>query len=91
MPFTPGQVRGKFRIPLAVARKSGGRRSAKPVFEPGRFLTEHAEKLTPEQLDFGKAMDRYKRKFRRPFPTYSQILDVVYALGYRPVAAVVEV
>ena len=33
-----------------------------------------------------KAMDQYKRANRRPFPTWSEVLEVLYALGYRKVA-----
>lgn len=33
-----------------------------------------------------KAMDRYKRENRRPFPTWSEVLEVLRSLGYRRVA-----
>ena len=33
-----------------------------------------------------KAMDQYKRDNRRPFPTWSEVLEVLYSLGYRKVA-----
>jgi hypothetical protein len=32
-----------------------------------------------------KAMDQYKRDNRRPFPTWSEVLEVLRALGYRKV------
>ena len=35
-----------------------------------------------------KAMDQYKRDNRRPFPTWSEVLEVLAALGYRRVADV---
>jgi hypothetical protein len=31
-------------------------------------------------------MDHYKRDNRRPFPTWSEVLEVLRALGYRKVA-----
>jgi hypothetical protein len=31
-------------------------------------------------------MDLYKRANRRPFPTWSEVLEVLRALGYRKVA-----
>ena len=34
-----------------------------------------------------KAMDQYKRDNRRPFPTWSEVLEVLRAIGYRKVAA----
>ena len=82
-------------IPTATERKSGKDRRTqpgartKPVFEPGKFLTETGADLTARQIDFGKAMERYKWKNRRPHPTYSQVLDVIDAMGYRLVAAAV--
>jgi hypothetical protein len=32
-------------------------------------------------------MDQYKRANRRPFPTWSEVLEVLRALGYRKVEA----
>ena len=39
-----------------------------------------------EEIIFMKAMDQYKRDNRRPFPTWSEVLEVLMALGYRKVA-----
>lgn len=39
-----------------------------------------------EDLAFMKAVDQYKRANRRPFPTWSEVLEVLRALGYRKVA-----
>ena len=41
---------------------------------------------TPDDIQFMKAMDQYKRDNRRPFPTWSEVLEVLHALGYRRVA-----
>ena len=41
---------------------------------------------TDEEIIFMKAMDQYKRANRRPFPTWSEVLEVLHALGYRKVA-----
>ena len=41
---------------------------------------------TEEEIAFMKAMDQYKRDNRRPFPTWSEVLEVLRALGYRKVA-----
>lgn len=38
--------------------------------------------LTLEEIEFVRAVDRYKRKFNRPFPTWSEILAIVKELGY---------
>jgi hypothetical protein len=35
-----------------------------------------------DEIEFMKAMDDYKRKSGRMFPTWSEVLEVVRALGY---------
>ena len=45
------------------------RKQRRPVFEPGKFLSETGADLTVRQIDFGKTMEAYKRKNRRPHPT----------------------
>jgi hypothetical protein len=39
-----------------------------------------------DETEFMVAMDTYKRANRRPFPTWSEVLEVLTALGYRKVA-----
>ena len=70
-------------VPVAL------RKRPRIVFEAGKFLSETGADLTARQIDFGKAMEVYKRKNRRPHPTYSQVLDVIDSMGYRLVAATV--
>lgn len=38
--------------------------------------------LTLEEIEFVRAVDHYKRKFNRPFPTWSEVLAIVKELGY---------
>jgi len=38
------------------------------------------------EVEFMRAMDDYKRKSGRPFPTWSEVLEVLMSLGYRQVA-----
>ena len=38
------------------------------------------------EVEFMRAMDDYKRKSGRPFPTWSEVLEVLLSLGYRKVA-----
>jgi hypothetical protein len=40
----------------------------------------------PEEIEFMKAMDDYKRRSGRQFPTWSEVLEVIRDLGYRKVA-----
>src|ERR1700693_3881558 len=70
-------------IPVAVERRSGTDR---------RHLGERRRQVDPttcekdyndEEIIFMKAMDQYKRANRRPFPTWSEVLEVLRSLGYR--------
>jgi hypothetical protein len=58
-----------------------GRRAA-----DGFSLIYPGADLSAEAVEFGAAIDRYKRLARRPFPTLSEVLEVALALGYRRVA-----
>ncbi len=42
--------------------------------------------MTEEQFEFITAINEYKRVNRRPFPSWTEVLDVMKALGYRKVA-----
>jgi hypothetical protein len=44
-----------------------------------------------DEIEFMKAMDEYKRKSGRQFPTWSEVLEVVRSMGYRKVAEPTEV
>lgn len=45
-----------------------------------------------DEVEFMKAMDDYKRKSGRMFPTWSEVLEVVRSLGYtKPEPAVIAV
>jgi len=46
---------------------------------------------TEEQVEFMKAMDLYKRRSGRQFPTWSEVLEVLQNLGYRKVAEPTEI
>ncbi|MFC1676462.1 hypothetical protein ACFL3G_05300 [Planctomycetota bacterium] len=58
---------------------------------PGRRRSEERKSaeegnMTDEQFEFLMAIDEYKRKNSRPFPTWTEVLELVKALGYRKVA-----
>ncbi len=46
--------------------------------------------MSPEQFEFIMAVDEYKRLNNRPFPTWTEVLEIVKHLGYRKVAPVGE-
>lgn len=45
---------------------------------------------TDQEIQFMKAMDDYKRKSGRQFPTWSEVLEVIRSLGYRQVEEPIE-
>ena len=42
--------------------------------------------MSDEQFEFVMAVDEYKRKNDRPFPTWTEVLEVIKAIGYRKIA-----
>src|SRR5438128_5619358 len=80
-----GNERRKRNIPVAIERRQGDRREQgerRRQVDP----TTCERDYTDEEILFMKAMDQYKRDNRRPFPTWSEVLEVLRALGYRKVA-----
>ena len=67
------------RSALDRRRGPGRRRSDE------RRSAEEGE-MTDEQFEFLMAINEYKRLNKRPFPTWTEVLDVMKALGYRKVA-----
>jgi hypothetical protein len=43
-----------------------------------------------DEVDFMRAMDEYKRRSGRQFPTWSEVLEVLRAMGYRKVEPATE-
>jgi len=42
--------------------------------------------MSDEQFEFLMAIDDYKKQNQRPFPTWTEVLEVIKAIGYRKVA-----
>ncbi len=78
--------RRKRQIPVAVERRSG--KDRRQLGERRRQVdpTTCERDYTDDEIAFMKAMDLYKRANRRPFPTWSEVLEVLRSLGYRKVA-----
>jgi hypothetical protein len=68
--------------PTGLERRRGpGRRRS-----DDRRSAEEGE-MSDEQFEFVMAVDTYKRLNNRPFPSWTEVLEVVKQLGYRKVAA----
>jgi hypothetical protein len=70
------------------ARKSssnGGTKSAQAKQSPAAVRgarPTNPDAMEADVIELITAVDEYKRKFQRPFPSWSEILDIVKALGY---------
>lgn len=90
-PRRDGGDRRRRTIPVAVERRSGkdrrveSRRAEKGERRRQVDPTTCERDYKDEEIEFMKAMDLYKRANRRPFPTWSEVLEVIIALGYRRV------
>lgn len=83
--------RRKRNIPVATDRRRAENAAAKRKSSERRRLidpTTCERDYSDDETEFMKAMDRYKRENRRPFPTWSEVLEVLRSLGYRRVAEV---
>jgi hypothetical protein len=81
-----GNDRRKRSVPVAVERRSGQDRRQQGERRRQIDPTTCERDYNDEEISFMKAMDQYKRDNRRPFPTWSEVLEVLHALGYRRVA-----
>jgi hypothetical protein len=81
-----GSDRRKRTVPVAVERRSGKDRRDQGERRRQIDPTTCERDYTNDEIEFMKAMDQYKRDNRRPFPTWSEVLEVLRAIGYRKVA-----
>src|SRR4051794_12819778 len=71
-----GLDRRKKQIPVAVERRSGTERRDRGERRRQIDPTTCERDYSDEEICFMKAMDQYKRDNRRPFPTWSEVLEV---------------
>ncbi len=70
-----------------VDRRSGLERRRGPGRRRSDARRDAEEgELSKEQFEFVMAMDEYKRANKRPFPSWTEVLEVIKYLGYRKVA-----
>ena len=82
-----GNERRKRQIPVALERRTGkDRRDERGERRRQIDPTTCERDYTNDEIEFMKAMDQYKRDNRRPFPTWSEVLEVLRSLGYRKIA-----
>ena len=67
------------RLGLNRERGPGHRRSEERKAAEEGYMND-------EQFDFLMAIDGYKRENQKPFPTWTEVLEIILAMGYRKVA-----
>jgi len=79
--------RRKRNIPVAIDRRNKAAGDRRKVERRRQVDPTTCERdYNDAEIEFMKAMDQYKRDNRRPFPTWSEVLEVLHSLGYRKVA-----
>jgi hypothetical protein len=76
-----GEDRRKENVPVAVERRQGERRekvARRRQIDPTTCERDYSN----DEIEFMHALDAYKRFSGRMFPTCSEILEVIRALGY---------
>jgi hypothetical protein len=73
--------------PSEAERRSGLERRRGPGRRRGddRRAAEEGE-ITDEVLEFVMAIDEYKRLNSKPFPSWTEVFEIIQYLGYRKVA-----
>ena len=81
--------RRKRQVPVALDRRKGDRRNLdrRRQVDPTTCERDYTE----EEMGFMAAVETYKRDFARPFPTWSEILEVLKSLGYRRVVEPISI
>lgn len=77
-------ARAKARAATGAEPVRRGRRATagRAADEPERAAPPLAE-VDADVLEFIEAIDRFKKKHARPFPSWSEVLMVLKQLGYR--------
>jgi hypothetical protein len=83
----PERWSGKERRQNVVDRRLGLERQR----GPGKRRSDERKSaeegnMSDEQFEFLMAIDEYRRKNTRPFPTWTEVLEVIKSMGYRKVA-----
>jgi len=89
-PYDPDFVdrrKGKDRRESVVDRRLGLDRQRGPGRRRSNERKSAEEgQMSDEQFEFIMAIDEYKRANAKPFPTWTEVLEIIKALGYRRVA-----
>jgi hypothetical protein len=83
-----GEDRRTQDTPVAIDRRQGDRRKGERRRQVDPTTCE--KRYSDDELEFMNAIEQYKRRYNRPFPTWTEVLEVVCKLGYAKVASAEE-
>ena len=85
--------KGNERASVATPTQPAGERSERRKVSRRRQIdpTTCEREYSEEEIEFMRAMDTYRRTSGRMFPTCSEILEVLRAIGYQKLDPTVEV
>ena len=91
-PSTPERRTGGDRRQTVVDRRTVPGTGLERRRGPGRrrsdFMRAAEEgQMSPEQFLFVMAIDAYKRVNQKPFPSWTEVLEIIRKLGYRKTCA----
>lgn len=84
--------RGRTERRSVVAKPAAQVAEERRLMPPRRAKVERRRQIDPttcerdytaDEIEFMKAMDDYKRRSGRQFPTWSEVLEVVRGMGYK--------
>jgi hypothetical protein len=61
---------------------SGGRKTGQPKTTRAA-PAPRPDSMSDDVMEFINAIDEYKRSHQRPFPTWSEVLEILKTLGYQ--------
>ena len=67
---------------MTTPRKKTGKPKKNVETEETASTTLRPDEMPADVVEFITAMDDYKRRMGRPFPNWSEVLQVVKSLGY---------
>lgn len=71
---------------MSVAKKNWFEQDKSEVASTGNKPSPtRPDEMSGEVVEFIQAIDQYKRLQQRPFPSWSEVLEVLKALGYAKV------
>ena len=80
------QTKGSKGQPPKEERRGSERRRGPGRRRPDDRRAAEEGEMTDEQFEFVMAVNEYRRVNKRPFPTWTEVLDIIKAMGYRKVA-----